>query len=156
MKCVIAALLAVAILALSTPAAFAAGGLYGSLSGTVLDSSTRAPIAGASITAKSPSASYSATTDGSGHFTILGVASDTYTVSATASGHDLVNIPGVTVFGDQSNSIGTVSLEPHLATIARVTSRSASSAYQPTQTTDQYTINSAQIIQATGKAYSTN
>lgn len=155
-KCAIAALLAVAIFALSTPTVFAAGGVYGSLSGTVLDASTRAPISGASITAKSPSSTYSATTDSSGHFTILGVASDTYTVTVTASGHDLVNVPGVTVFGDQQNSVGTVALEPHLATIARVTSRSVSNAYQPTQTTDQYTINATQIVQATGKAYSTN
>ncbi len=155
-KCVIASLLAVAIMALSAPSAFAAGGVYGTLSGTVLDSTTRAPINGASVTAKSPSNSYSATTDSSGHFSILGVGVDTYTIIVTAPGHDIVNVPGVTVFGDQTNSIGTVSLEPHLATIARVTSRSVSSAYQPTQTTDQYTINQQQITEATGKAYSTN
>lgn len=155
-KCAIAALLAVAIFALSAPSAFAAGGVYGTLSGTVLDASTRSPISGATVTAKSPSNSYTATTDSGGRFTILGVAVDTYTVTITASGHDLVNVPGVTVFGDQPNSVGTVSLEPHLATIARVTSRSVSSAYQPTQTTDSYTINSTQIVQATGKAYSTN
>ena len=155
-KCVIASLLAVAILALTAPSAFAAGGVYGTLSGTVLDSTTRAPISGASVTAKSPSNSYSATTDGSGHFTILGVGVDTYLISATAPGHDTVNVPGVTVFGDQTNSVGTISLEPHLATIARVTSRSVSSAYQPTQTTDQYTINQSQIVQSTGNKFSTN
>src|SRR5579872_4062346 len=155
-KCIIASLLVVAVMALSAPSAFAAGGVYGTLSGTVLDSTTRAPISGASVTAKSPSNSYSATTDSSGKFSILGVSVDTYMISATAPGHDTVNVPGVTVFGDQTNSVGTISLEPHLATIARVTSRSVSSAYQPTQTTDQYTINQQQITEATGKAYSTN
>ncbi|MBV8423783.1 MAG: carboxypeptidase regulatory-like domain-containing protein [Candidatus Eremiobacteraeota bacterium] len=156
MKCAIAALLAVAILALSSPMAFAAGGVYGSLSGTVLDSTSRAPISGATVTAKSPSNTYNSTTNGSGQFTMLGVASDTYTVTVTAAGHDLVSIPGVTVFGDQQNSIGSVALEPHLATIARVTSRSVSNAYQPTQTTDQYTINQQTILQSTGNAKSTN
>ena len=89
-------------------------------------------------------------------FTILGVAVDTYSVTITAPGHDIVNVPGVNVFGDQINTIQTVSLQPHLATIARVTSRSVSSAYQPTQTVDSYTINSQQIQESTGRAMSTN
>ena len=155
-KCIIASLLVVAVMALSAPSAFAAGGVYGSLSGTVLDSTTRAPISGATVSAKSPTNSYSGSTDSSGHFTILGVSVDTYTITVTAAGHDIVNVPGITVFGDQTNSVGTVALEPHLATIARVTSRSVSSAYQPTQTTDQYTINQQQILQSTGNKYSTN
>ena len=153
-RCVIASLLAVAILAMTAPAAFAAGGVYGTLSGTVVDATTHNPISGASVSVKSPSNSYSATTDGGGHFTILGISVDTYTVTITAAGHDTVNVPGVTVFGDQINSISTVSLEPHLATIARVTSRSVSSAYQPTQTTDTYTINQQQILQSTGNPHS--
>ena len=155
-KCVIATLLAVAMLAISTPATFAAGGVYGTLAGTVVDTNSNQPISNASVTAKSPNNTYNATTDAGGHFTILGVAVDTYTVTVTAPGHDTVNIPGVNVFGDQINTVQTVGLQPHLATIARVTSRSVSSAYQPTQTTDSYTINQQQMIQSTGKAMSTN
>lgn len=152
----VAAVLAAAVLALSSPAAFAAGGVFGTLTGTVVDASTQAPVAGATVNVVSPGQKYTATTDASGHFGIVGVNVDTFTLSITAPGHDTLVVPGVTVIGDQTTSAGTLALQTHLSTIGRVTARSVSSAFQPTQTTDSYTINSQQIIQSTGKAYSTN
>src|SRR5579884_1772047 len=143
------------IISLCTPA-FAAGGLYGSLNGTITDSTTHAPVAGAEVVAKSPTGTYSTRTDARGYFSIVGMSVDTYTVTVTDSKHETLNIPGVVVFGDQTNSIGTVAMAPLLKTIARVTSRSAASAFQPTQTTDQYTVNSQQIVQSTGNVASTN
>ncbi|HLI96840.1 MAG TPA: TonB-dependent receptor [Candidatus Baltobacteraceae bacterium] len=143
------------IISLCTPA-YAAGGLYGSLSGTVTDSTTHAPIAAAAVEAKSPTGVYSTRTDGRGYFSIVGMSVDTYTVTITESKHEPLNIPGVVVFGDQSTSIGTVAMAPVLKTIARITSRSVASAYQPTQTTDQYTVNTQQITMSTGNAASTN
>jgi len=150
----IAALLAVAIGTLSTPAAFAAGGVYGSIAGTVVDTTTHAPIAGATVKAVSPSQSYTAQTGADGRFTIIGVGVDTYTLIVTAAGHDSQTVSGITVYGDQSNSVGTISLG--LQTIGRTTARVRSSAFQPTQTTDAYTINPQQIELSTGKAVSTN
>ena len=136
--------------------AFAAGGQTGNLNGTVVDSTTRAPIAGATISAKSGSGSYTARTDAKGYFSILGMSIDSYTVTVAAAGHDTVNLTGVTVFGDETDTVGTVPLAKSLRTIAIVTSRSAASAYQPTQTIDSYTVNSAEMLQTTGKAASTD
>jgi len=156
LKGLVAAVLAVAVLALSSPAVFAAGGVFGTLSGTVVDAQSQAPISGATVTLTSPGQKYTTTTDGSGKFGIVGIGVDTFSITVTAPGHDVLVVPGVTVVGDQTTSAGTLALAAHLATIGRVAARSISSAYQPTQTTDSYTINAAQIIQSTGKAYSTN
>lgn len=142
-----------AIRALPAPAA---GGLYGNLNGTVVDDATKTPIAGAHVSAKSASGAYTATTDAKGFFIILGMEVDTYTVTIDAPGHDMANVTGVTIFGDATGTVGTVALRSALRTIARVTSRSVSSVYQPTQTTDAYTVNAAQMKQTTGKAVSTN
>jgi hypothetical protein len=152
----VAAMLAVAVLALSAPAAFAAGGTIGTLTGTVVDAASQAPISGATVTVTSPGQKYSTTTDGSGGFSIVGVSVDTYSITATAPGHETVVLPGVTVVGDQATSAGTIALQNRVSTIGRVQARSISNAFQPNQTTDSYTINAAQIVQSTGKTYSTN
>ncbi len=138
------------------PPAFAAGGVYGSLNGTVVDGVTKAPIGGAAVLAQSPSATYRATTDAKGFFIIIGMAVDTYTVTISEQHHSTVSIPGVVVFGDQANSMGTAAMPEQLRTIARVTARSVASAYQPTQTTDSYTVNATEILQSTGKLASTD
>jgi hypothetical protein len=153
---IFAAALAVVFSVLSVGPALAAGGQTGNLNGTIIDAASKAPIAGASILAKSGSGSYSATTDAKGEFTILGLSVDSYTVTITAKGHQTTNITGVIVFGGETDTIGTVAVQTELQTIARVTSRSASSAYQPTQTIDSYTVNQAQIQQSTGNPASTN
>jgi Carboxypeptidase regulatory-like domain/TonB-dependent Receptor Plug Domain len=145
-----------ALLTISIVPALAAGGLYGNLNGTILDAATKAPIAGAAIVARSPSGTHEARTDAKGFFIILGMAVDSYSVSVTAPGHESASIAGVTVFGDQTVSIGTVALRPQLKTIAKVASRSVSSVYQPAQTTDSYTVNQQQMIQTTGKLVSTD
>jgi hypothetical protein len=145
-------------LGLSTVApAFAAGGLYGNLSGTVVSGSTNAPVAGANVSVVSPGGSYSATTDSHGFFNILSVAVDTYTVSITAKNFDKLDIAGVSVLGDQGTNLGRIQLaSSSLVTIAHVTSHSSAGAFQPNATTDQYTVNSARMLQSTGNAASTN
>jgi hypothetical protein len=156
LKGLVAAVLAVAVLALSAPAAFAAGGTVGTLTGTIVDASSQQPIAGATVTVTSPGQKYTATTDASGKFGIVGIGVDTFGVTVTSPGHETLVVPGVTVIGDQSTSVGVLSLATRLTTIGRVQARSISNAFQPTQTTDSYTINQSQILQSTGKAYSTN
>jgi hypothetical protein len=153
---ILAAALTVAFGLLSIGPALAAGGQFGNLTGTVIDAATKAPIAGAAVSAKSGSGSYSSRTDGAGHFTILGMNVDSYTVTITANGHETVNIPNVVVFGDETGSVGVVQMAKQLTEIAHVTSRSQSSAYQPTQTIDSYTVNQQQILQTTGKSDTTN
>lgn len=57
-----------------------------SLVGTVRDEN--GPVAGARVTAASPSGRRAATTGGDGRFTLLGLAPDTYAVSVEATGYE--------------------------------------------------------------------
>src|ERR1700761_4267462 len=66
--------------------AFAAGGQSGNLQGTITNGATGAPIAGVTISAASPTGSYTAKTDDKGSFQIIGMNVDTYTVSASSGG----------------------------------------------------------------------
>src|SRR5579884_1801721 len=140
---------------LSTPLpAFAAGGVQGNLTGTVQDATTHAPLPDVHVIAKSPSGTFGGATDAGGHFTLLGLPADTYTVSFSKTGYDSISMPGVAVFGDETDSVGVVHLNKSLKTIVHVTSRARNSAYQPTQTQDVTTISGQRITQALG--YSTN
>jgi hypothetical protein len=136
--------------------AFAAGGQQGNLHGTVIDVQTKAPIANATINAAAPTGSYTAHTNAQGFFTILGMIVDTYAVSVQAQGYDPQTVPGVTIQGDQSVSLGTIGMSRTLRTIGRVTARSASSVYQPRQTVDAYQVSGERMLQTTGKAATTN
>jgi hypothetical protein len=156
LRAVFALLVLAIFIASSAGIVFAAGGVYGTLDGSVVDADTRAPIAGATVTARSPTATYTATTNAKGSFTILGMSVDTYTVSISAANHEPKSLPGVVVFGDQANSVGTVALVHEVKVLGRVAVQSAASAFQPTHTTDSYTVSAQQILQSTGRAGSTN
>lgn len=141
----------------SVAPAVAAGGVYGNLSGYVVDAQSHAPIADAQVVATSPSGTYHTTTNSAGHFTILGMAIDAYTVHVNAAGHQEASVAGIVVTGDQTASAGTIALQAiSYRTIAHVSAHSLASAFQPTQTTDTYTVNQAQIQEAAGKQATTN
>jgi hypothetical protein len=135
--------------------AFAAGGQSGNLQGTVTDNNG-APLTGVSISAASPTGSYTAKTNEKGSFQIVGMNVDTYTVSASYSGFDTLVLRGVTIEGDQTVNLGSETLSKVQAVIGRVTGRSPSSVFQPAQTTDSYTISGDRILQTTGKTASTD
>jgi hypothetical protein len=135
--------------------AFAAGGQTGILSGTVTDNATQQPIANASITAASPSGSYNATTDGHGTFTIVGVNVDTYVVSVAAPGYDTYVLHAATVNGDQTLQLPLL-LSRQTTVIGRVGARSASGAFQPSQTVDSYTLTGARLDETTGSPADSN
>jgi len=137
---------ALACIATITAPAFA--GTTGVVKGTVTED-TGAPLAGVAVTLKSPSGTYHATTDSHGFYTIIGVYTDTYTASFDKSGYGPKSITGVVVFADQTISVNQT-LTKALKEIAKVTARSTSSAYQPEQTVDTYTVNAAQIEQMQG------
>jgi len=140
----------------NTIPAFAAGGQTGNLTGTVLDGQTKAPVANATVQLSSPSGSVTVRTDAQGHFTALGLNVDTYTLSVQAPGYNPFLQQGVTVTGDQTIELGTITIARALREIGRVTARSASSAFQPKQTVDSYTVSGARVDQALGKAASFN
>src|SRR5579884_1396408 len=135
-------LCSVALLALIVRSgAFA--GTTGAISGTVVDTSTGAPVAGARITVTSPSQTATAASDQGGHYAFLSLAPDEYTVSAQAIGYDTASLSGVAVFAD-ATQIVRISLRKTLRTIANVRSLSSASLVRPGTTADIYSINASQ------------
>ncbi|MBV9333307.1 MAG: carboxypeptidase regulatory-like domain-containing protein, partial [Candidatus Eremiobacteraeota bacterium] len=112
----------------------------GTISGVVVDATTRAPIAGAQVSAVSPSQVARVTADSAGRFTFLSLAPDTYTISAERAGYEPVSIAGIAVFADQSQIV-SISLPKSLKEIAHVTTRSALSPVRPGTGTDVYSVN---------------
>jgi hypothetical protein len=117
-------------------------GTTGTLSGTVTDSATSKPIAGAKVTAVSPSQTAATTTDPGGHYNFLNLAPDTYTVSIDAEGYQPTSVPGVTIQADNTRVLA-LTTQAELKTIGRVTSRAASSLVRPGVTSDVYSITPA-------------
>jgi hypothetical protein len=100
---VVGLLLFIAALAAGSPG-FAAEIVTGIISGRVT-ATTGEPIAGARVTAQSPSGKYTAITAADGRYTLVGVAPDTYTVSVAAAQYEsqttrVVVLPGVHVSVD--------------------------------------------------------
>jgi hypothetical protein len=117
-------------------------GTTGSLTGTVVDAMSKAPIAGAEVTASSPSQIARTTTDSAGRYAFLSLAPETYTIAVEHAGFDSLSIAGISIFADQSQSL-PISLQRSLKQIARVTSRSSLSPVRPGTGTDVYSVNPA-------------
>ncbi len=111
----------------------------GGLTGTVVDSQSRAPIGGAQVTISSPTQVEHATTDASGRYTFISLGPDTYTLSVAREGYDVQSIAGVTVFAGQTLNI-PVAMQKSLKTIANVTSRSPLSVVRAGTGTDVYSV----------------
>jgi len=151
-------LLASALVFLSgeTTSVLAAGGQTGDLQGTVLVAATRAALEGAAVTAVSPSGTFTARTNARGFFSILGMNVDTYVVSVESPGYDALSLTGVTITGDQTSDLGTLTVSKKLKTIGGAAARSQTGAFQPGQTTDSYTVSGSRVTQSTGKTATTN
>ncbi len=120
----------------------APAGTTGTMRGRVVDAGTHAPIAGVVVTATSPSQRAQTTSDASGAFSFISLQPDTYTVSASKTGYEPQSQPGIGIFADQSATV-TLALQPALRTIARTTSRAASSLVHSGVTSDVYSVNPA-------------
>ncbi len=130
------------LLAMLAQGTWALAGTTGGLQGNVLDATTGAPIAGATVTVVAPSETATRTTDAAGHYIFLALNPDTYTVSAAKTDYQDVSQPGITVFADNTSS-QNFRLQRALRTIARVTSRAAGNLVKPGVTADIYSVNSA-------------
>ncbi len=130
------------LVAMLSQGTWALAGTTGGLGGSVLDADTSAPIAGAQVTATSPSQQQTTSTDASGHFVFLALAPDTYTVSVTKANYQAASVPGQTVFAD-STAVVAVRLVPALKTIAKTTSLGAGSLVRSGTTADVYSVNAA-------------
>ncbi len=140
------ALAAVLVLASVCIAAPLRAGTTGSLTGTLNDASG-APLVGAKLTVVSPSQSATTLSDGSGRFTFLSLAPDTYTLSGELQGYDTVSISGITIFADQSQRL-TLKTARRLQTIGKVTTRAGDSLVRSGTTADVYSVNAAAASKA--------
>jgi hypothetical protein len=129
-------------------------GTTGTISGTITTQSGQ-KLAGVSVTAISPSSRYAATTDQGGFFSMTGVTPDTYNLTFVGKGYSDLTIGGVTVVADAVANVSQT-LATRLQTIGRTAARSSTSAFQPTQTVDQYTASTAQIQTVLGKSNATS
>ena len=155
-RVLVAALLLVGLLLQSVEPVVAAGGQTGNVSGTVIDGATKLPVAGVVVSLAAPSGRYEATTDAKGAFVFLGATLDTFTLSLTMPGYETFSEQGITVLGDQTVDLGKLVLSKPLKTVANVTARSRTSAYQPSQTVDNYTFSGDKLDQALGKKFNTD
>jgi len=121
-------------------------GTTGTLSGVVQTADANGivvgSLGGATVTATSASQNATTTTDASGNYSFVALAPDTYVLTVSKEGYDASSLPGINVFADQ---VATVNLQvhKHLATIAHIGVRAASSLVRPGTTTDVYSINPA-------------
>jgi len=115
-------------------------GTTGGLSGSVIDADSSAPVAGAQVTVNSPSQTTTATTDGSGRFTFLTLAPDTYTITVSKSGYQNATEPGQIVFADTVQVLA-IRLSKALKTIARVAATGAGALVKSGTTADVYSVN---------------
>jgi len=118
---------------------WALAGTTGALSGTVSDQ-TGAPVAGASVTASSPSQNASTVTDAAGRFRFLSLAPDTYVIAVSKDGFNPTTVSGQTVFADNSQSVG-VTISKSITEIVKVSSRATGNLVKPGTTADVYSVN---------------
>jgi uncharacterized protein YfaS (alpha-2-macroglobulin family) len=77
-------------------------GTLGGISGVITDARTGAPLAGVRLQITSPSQTMTTTTDAHGHYVVLSLQPDDYTVTAQKSGYDTKTFAGYSVFADQT------------------------------------------------------
>ena len=132
------------------PSVSLAAGTTGTISGTVRETTSSAPIAGVSVTASSPSQKLTVTTDAAGFYSLQNLAPDTYTVSFQRDGYEPRSVSGVTVFQDQTVTLDQTMPKSTIKEIGRVTARSSANLVQPGQTADVYNLTTTQFNAAQG------
>jgi hypothetical protein len=132
---VFAAVAAVALALLTMHRAQA--GTTGTLSGYILTSDDR-PVAGASVTAASPTETVTATTDQYGYFSFVALPPDTYTVTASRDGYQTIVQPDVTVVPDNAVTLRLVTQA--VKTIGTISVTGIPGLLRPSTTQDVYSV----------------
>lgn len=120
----------------------ALAGTTGTIVGRIVDAGSGAAIAGARVSAASPSESASSTTDAGGGFRFLSLTPDTYTVTVERTGYETLSLSGVTVQADQTQTLDRA-LAPRLARIGGTQARRASDLVRAGTTSDVYSVSGA-------------
>jgi hypothetical protein len=133
----------------------ARAGTTGLIVGSVIDAETRAPLDGVRVAAVSPTGRYATKTAATGYYAFAGVTPDTYTVTFTRDGYQPYSVAGIAVAPDQGVRV-KAALSHAPKTLATVEVHASGAAYQPTQTTDTYTVTKQEIQAVQGNALNTN
>jgi hypothetical protein len=120
---------------------WALAGVTGNISGTIHDNAG-APLAGVKVQAVSPSQTATATTDSGGHFVLLSLAPDTYTLDLTRPGYQSISSVGTVVFADQTQQVA-YTMTKALKLIAHVTSQAGTSLVKSGVGGDLYSVNAS-------------
>jgi hypothetical protein len=120
----------------------------GSITGTVTDATTGAPVSNVQVMASSPSSNASATTDAHGFFSLVALIPETYTVSFQHQGYEPISTAGVTVMQDATATLNE-QLHTQLKTIASVRSSASTNLVKPNEGSDVYTVGGQQLQAAT-------
>ena len=145
---VVAVLLLIAFVLQGTTSVLA--GTTGAISGSVVDPQSNQPVAGARVTATSPSQSVTTTSDAGRTFLVhLAQPRHVHGVGAGNVDRDAASISGVTVQADQTITV-TLQQPTKLKVIGSVTSRAAAALVKPGTTADVYSINSVTQDKASG------
>ncbi len=140
------ALLAVVWLVPGTPAM---AGNTGTITGTVRDSASGAPVAGILVTASAPSGGRTATTDQNGFYSIVALPPDTYTLSFQGNGFEPATLAGITVQQDL-NIKQDLRISKRLREIGSVSAQSGGNLVKPNQGTNVYTVTGQQLQAVAG------
>ena len=95
------AFLAALIAAIYALPAVALADTTGTISGVIVDTATGAPIPGATVSVNGPCEKRSVITDETGHFTILAITPDTYTLTVEKIGYQTTAFPWATTSAGQ-------------------------------------------------------
>jgi hypothetical protein len=120
----------------------------GGLGGIVTDE-TGVPVAGATVRVASPSQVANTRTDSKGHFFLVSLSPDTYTVTIEKEGYAPVSVAGITVFANEQQTLA-FRMTKALKTIARVTSTAPGALIRAGTTSDLYSVNAATAQHVTG------
>jgi hypothetical protein len=142
-------IVAVSMMSALTCPRIASAGTTGTITGTVSDLGSGAPIANVRVTAAAGSGTQSTTTNASGFYSLQQLIPDTYTVSFQAEGYQAASTPGINVQQDLTTRLDQ-RLQKELRTIASVRAASAGNLLKPYTGTDVYNVSGAQLNAATG------
>jgi hypothetical protein len=125
---------------------WALAGTTGGIAGYVKDSSG-APISDARVQAVSPSQTATTTTDAGGHFIMLSLAPDTYTLNVSKPGFQQTSATGEVVFADQNQQVA-ITMTKQLLTIGHVTAQGGGNLVKSGVGGDLYNVNASQAAAA--------
>ena len=90
------------VCAFIAPAGWALAGTSGGIAGIITDATTGAPIPGVQLRISSPSQTVTTTTDSNGHYIVLSLQPDDYTLTAVKAGYGSQSFAGYSVYADQT------------------------------------------------------